>query len=104
MLTYHGLPWRGELWLSDDLRLGPPSQFADSRSGPQVVVIDAMVEGIGYQGITANFQKRVHELRIFLAVVLGICTEPVRPKNGWVADFDEQRRPTACTLRSVGYW
>ncbi len=48
LLTYHGLPWRGELWLGDDLRLGPPSRFADALLGPQVVVVDAMAEGIGY--------------------------------------------------------
>jgi hypothetical protein len=25
-LHYEGLPWKGELWLSDTLRLGPPSK------------------------------------------------------------------------------
>ncbi len=104
LLTYHGLPWRGELWLGDDLRLGPPSRFADALLGPQVVVVDAMAEGIGYQGITENFQTRMLELRIFLGVVLGIYATPVRPELGWVAQFDEQGRPTACTLQSIGYW
>jgi hypothetical protein len=104
LLTYHGLPWRGELWLGDDVRLGPPSRFPDALLGPQVVVIDAMVDGIGHSGITANFQTRMQDLRIFLGVVLGICATPVRPELGWVAQFDEQRRPTACTLQSIGYW
>jgi len=104
LLTYHGLPWRGELWLGDDLRLGPPSRFPDALIGPQVVVVDAMVEGIGHQGITANFQTRLRELRIFLGAVLGIYATPVRPELGWVAQFDEQHRPIACTLQSVGYW
>ena len=26
LLTYDGLPWRGELWLESELRLGPPSK------------------------------------------------------------------------------
>lgn len=104
MLIYKGLPWRGELWLGDHVRLGPPSRFPDALLGPQVVIVDAMVDGIGHVGVTANFQVRMRELRIFLGVVLGICAEPVRPENGWVAQFDEQRRPTACTLQSIGYW
>ena len=104
ILTYQGLPWRGELWLGDDIRLGPPSRFPDALLGPQVVIVDAMVDGIGNAGITANFQTRVLELRIFLGVVLGIFATPVRPELGWVAQFDEQGRPTACTLQSVGYW
>ena len=104
LLTYQGLPWRGELWLGDDIRLGPPSRFPDALLGPQVVIVDAMVDGIGHIGITANFQTRTRELRIFLGVVLGISAMPVRPEFGWVAQFDEQLRPTACTLQSVGYW
>ena len=104
MLTYEGLPWRGELWLEDDLRLGPPSRFPDGLSGPQVVVVDAMVEGISHEGTTANFQTRIRELRIFLGAILGIYATPVRPQLGWVAQFDEQQRPTACNLQSVGYW
>ena len=66
--------------------------------------MDAMAEGIGYQGITENFQTRMLELRIFLGVVLGIYATPVRPELGWVAQFDEQGCPTACTLQSIGYW
>ena len=104
LLTYHGLPWRGELWLENDLRLGPPSRFPDALLGPQIVVVDAMVDGIGHNGISANFQTRVRELRIFLGIVLDICATPARPEYGWVAQFDERGRPTACTLQSIGYW
>ena len=104
MLSYQGLPWRGELWLGDDVRLGPPSRFPDTLLGPQVVIIDAMVDGIGHAGIKANFQTRMQELRIFLGIVLGICATPVRSEDGWVAQFDEHGRPTDCTLQSIGYW
>lgn len=104
MLTYDGFPWHGELWLGDDIRLGPPSRFPEALTGPQVVIVDAMVDGIGSSGIAANFQELVHELQIFLGVVLGMRTTLVRPRYGWVAEFDDRRRPTTCTLRSVGYW
>jgi len=104
MLTYEGLPWRGELWLGDDIRLGSPSRFPDALLGPQVLVVDAMVDGIGHTRITATFQSRMRELRIFLGIALGLCAKPVRPENGWVAEFDDQRHPMDCTLRSIGYW
>ena len=103
-LTYDNLPWRGELWLGDDLRLGPPSKFPECQMGPQVVVVDAMAEGIGFHGITANFQTRMLELRIFLGVVLSIYAKPVRNEYGWVPTFDEQGCVTACNLQSIGYW
>lgn len=104
LLSYQGLPWRGELWLSNDLRLGPPSRFPEALLGSQVLVVDATLDGIGQAGITTNFQRLVLELRVFLGAVLGVCTSPVRPEDGWVTDFDERGRPIECALRSVGYW
>src|SRR5258706_16147864 len=36
-LEYDGLPWRGELWLSDTLRLGPPSRIDETALlGPRI--------------------------------------------------------------------
>jgi hypothetical protein len=102
-LSYDGLAWRGELWLGADLRLGPPSKFPEALSGRQVVVVDAMVEGIGPQGITANFQIRVHELVIFLGFLLGVRLTPVRWRQEWVPEVDADGRIEDCTLRSVGY-
>lgn len=93
LLTYDGLPWRGELWLENDLRLGPPSKFPDALLGPQIVIVDAIIEGIGHQGVVVNFQTRLQELRIFLAVILGIYAVPVRPAFGWVPRFDEKNPP-----------
>ncbi|MCZ6680971.1 MAG: hypothetical protein O7E52_27405 [Candidatus Poribacteria bacterium] len=104
MLTYEGLAWRGELWLGKNLRLGPPSRFPSSLLGPQVVIVDAMVEGIGRSGIDANFQSILREIQIFLGVVLGIRATLVRPENGWVAEFDDKNHPIDCQLQSVGYW
>jgi hypothetical protein len=50
LLTYDGLPWQGELWLDHNHRLGPPSKPPDTLLGPQIVILDAMVEGIGRTG------------------------------------------------------
>jgi hypothetical protein len=101
--SYDGLAWRGELWLDAGLRLGPPSKFPEALTGRQDVVVDAMVEGIGQQGITENFQIRVHQLVIFLGCVLGMRLAPVRWRREWVPEVDADGRIEDCTLRSVGY-
>ncbi len=103
LLTYDGLPWRGELWLDDNHRLGPPSKHPDSLLGPQILIVDAMIEGIGQRGVTANFQKRVHELRIFLGFVLGLKLEMSKFERGWVYEADAEGHVTDCRLRNIGY-
>lgn len=101
LLSYDGLPWRGELWLGGDIRLGPPSKFPGALR--QVLVVDAMIDGIGQQGITSNFQIRVHELTIFLGLVLGMHLTPVRWHDEWVPEVGLDGRISDCTLRPVGY-
>lgn len=103
LLTYDGLPWRGELWLDDNHRLGPPSKHPDTLLGPQILIVDAMLEGIGQRGVTANFQKRLHELRVFLGFVLGLKLEMSKLERGWVYEVDSEGRFTDCKLRNVGY-
>lgn len=103
LLSYDGLPWRGELWLDTDHRLAPPSKHPDTLIGPQIVIVDAMIEGIGQQGVTANFQARVHELRVFLAFVLGLNITTSKLQFGWVCDVNAQGSITDCSLRHVGY-
>lgn len=104
LLTYDGLPWRGELWLESQLRLGPPSKYpTDALLGPQALIVDVMVEGIGQQGVNANFQARLHELRVFLSVVLGLNVTTNNFGRGWVCDVDDQVRITDCRLGHVGY-
>lgn len=102
-LMYDGLPWRGELWLDSDLRLGPPSQYPDTTFGPQIVVVDAMVEGIGSKGLAAQFQRTLLELRIFLAVVLGGLFRVVQWERGWVYETDAQGQIRDCRLATLGY-
>jgi hypothetical protein len=103
LLTYDGLPWRGELWLDDNHRLGPPSKYPDSLLGPQILVLDAMMEGIGRWGVAANFQTRLHELRIFLGFVLGLKLEVSKFERGWVCDADAEGCFIDCKLRNIGY-
>ena len=102
-LTYDVLPWRGEVWLDRDLRLGPPSQYPDTTFGPQVVVVDAMVEGIGWQGVNARFQLTLYELRVFLSVLLGGRFEEMKWTRGWAYDIDERGQITDCRLTTLGY-
>src|SRR5829696_6157449 len=102
-LTYDGLPWRGELWLDADHRLGPPSRYPDTLLGPQIVIVDAMIEGIGQRGVIAHFQKRLRALQIFLGFVLGIKLEISKFEEGWVPEVDAEGRITDCKLRHIGY-
>jgi hypothetical protein len=47
-LEYHGLAWKGEFWLDERLRLGPPSiQYEKAGFGPRAIVLDAQVESVG---------------------------------------------------------
>lgn len=102
-LTYDSLPWRGELWLDKNHRLGPPSKHPDSLLGPQIVIVDAMMEGIGRWGVSANFQKRLYELRVFLSFVIGVKFDVSKFEQGWVYDTDAEGRYTDCKVRNIGY-
>ena len=103
LLTYDGLPWRGELWLDADHRLGPPSKHPDTLLGPQIVILDAMIEGIGQYGITGNFEKRLKEIRVFLGFVLGLKLELNKPKQGWMHEVDAEGKGPKCKLGFIGY-
>ena len=103
-LTYDGLPWRGELWLDADHCLGPPSKHPDALLGPQIVIVDAMIEGIGQQGVTDKFHRRLHELRVFLGFVLGLNMTISKFESRWACDVNAQGGITDCTLRHVGYF
>lgn len=105
VLLYQGLPWTGELWLTDTLRLGPPSRFAPALHSTQALIVDAQVSGIGWQGVLANFGRLLREVRLVLSPVLGVH---LRAESGsaqdWVPEFDDQRKLTDCRLRATGYW
>lgn len=105
LLAYNGLPWCGELWLDSKLRLGSPSKHpTDALLGPQALIVDAMVEGIGNQGIRSRFEISLNELRVFLSVVLGLHVATSKFERKWVCQLDEQGRIEECKLGHVGYW
>lgn len=103
LLSYEGLPWRGELWLDAEHRLGPASKRPDALMGPQIIIVDAMVEGIGLRGISANFQKRLYEIRVFLCAVLGLNVTTSKFERGWTCEMDELFRIKDCKLGHIGY-
>ena len=103
LLAYTGLPWRGELWLDADTRLGPPSKFPNSLLGPQNIVVDLMVEGIGHQGLAARRQRRLEEIRVFLGILLGINPTPVRSEYGWVTSVDPASGEVTSAMAVLGY-
>lgn len=100
-LIYKHRPWRGELWLENDLRLGPPSKYVSWINAPQVIIVDAMVEGIG--GVNSEFDLIVRELSIFLTVLIGINV--TKERSGWVWTYttDATLKVTECDLRHLGY-
>lgn len=103
-LEYDGLPWTGELWLTDTLRLGPPSRFPPALLGPQVVIVDAVVEGIGHAGLQEAFTRQLRELALVLSPILGVALgDRMQFRQGWVAEIDEQNRYTDCRVHSTGY-
>lgn len=105
LLAYYGMPCFGELWLESELRVGPPSKHpTDALLGPQVFIVDAMVEGIGSRGIRTRLEILLNELRVFLSVVLGLHVKTVKFERGWVCEFDEKGRIEECKLGQVGYW
>jgi hypothetical protein len=69
-LYYTGLPWRGELWLDDAIRLGPPSQlYEGTLHGPRVILVDAMVDSIGPKASAHVIAQLLQEVAIFMAIV-----------------------------------
>ena len=101
--TYDVLPWRGELWFDGDLRLGPPAKYPPALFGPQVVVVDAMVEGIGFEGVNDQFQRKLAELKIFLCALLGSRFEIDQWRDGWSYEVDERGAIIDCRVAHLGY-
>lgn len=104
-LYYEGLPWHGELWFGENLRLGPPSRHdSSSLLAPQVIIVDAEVEGIGWQGVNSAFDLILRELSIFLGAVVGIAVKVEESGRAWTYELDEAGRVISCDVRSLGYW
>jgi len=104
-LHYEGLRWRGELWLGENLRLGPPARHdSSSLVAPRVIIVDAEVEGIGWQGVNSAFDLMLRELCIFLGAVVGIAVEVEESGRAWTYEIDEAGKVVRCDVRPLGYW
>lgn len=103
-LIYEGLPWRGEFWLDDRLRLGPPTRQDEMLLGSRVILVDAEVPGIDAKDAFSNFAVKLRELAVFLSVF--IRKEVRVPRNcqrQWTFTARPDGQPE-CELRFVGYW
>jgi hypothetical protein len=102
-LSYDGLPWCGELWLDDTLRLGPPSRQDDTAlRGPRIVIVNALVDCINPGHVSFVFDQFLRELSAFLSVVMRsyVCV----PKQGraWTWPSGPSAAPE-CAIRNLGY-
>lgn len=100
-LQYEGLPWRGELWLDDTLRLGPPARQDDStaRNRPRIVHADIMLECIGPDEAPWALRQLLDELSAFLSVIMGKYIR--RADQGWAWTYMAGLED--CEVRSIGY-
>jgi hypothetical protein len=99
-LEYDGLPWCGEFWLDDTLRLGPPSrQYERALLGPRVIIVDAVVSCVGPADAGSVFNAWLGELSAFLSVVMGIGVQ--MPEQGQVWTWSEGTAD--CAVRQLGY-
>jgi hypothetical protein len=104
-LSYDGLPWRGELWLDDTLRLGPPSQQDETALlGPRIILVHELINGIDLQHASASYMVMLRELSVFLSVVMGTNVR-VSPNGGrgwtWSTNSSGQ---VECEIGNIGYW
>ena len=104
LLHFDGLPWRGELWLGNSLRLGPPSEQDESALlGPRYIVVDSQVAGIDWSDALSHFDVLLRETAVFLTVVLRtLVTVPENGKRDWT--WTPAADGTArCEVRQTGY-
>jgi hypothetical protein len=103
-LTYTGFPpWRGELWLGPDIRLGEPTKHGQYLNDPKIITVDALVQGIGLRRVTANFQRLLREISIFLHIVAGIRATPQPPDHTVWVNRVENGQYIECELRHAAY-
>jgi hypothetical protein len=104
-LYYEGLPWRGELWLAANVKLGPPTQdYQEALIGPRVIVVDAMVSGYGRVDAGWKFDHTLRELAAFLTVVLRrrVSKSVSSYRTAWTWDVDAEQRIRTQTVQ-LGY-
>ena len=95
-----GLAWRGELWLDDKTRLGPPSlQDETAIIGPRHVHVNAILECIGEPNIAYAREQMLLEVSAFLSVVMRKAVRLPDQGRAWTLTADMK----ACEVRPLGY-
>jgi hypothetical protein len=102
-LRYYGLRWEGELWLTPDLRIAPASRRPPALMGPQALIVDALVAGIGRKGVREEFGRLIRELQLVIGPILHLHFEQQQHGQDWVPEINDQRQIVDCRLRAVGY-
>lgn len=69
-----------------------------------MIIVDAEVEGIGWQGVNSEFALRLRELCIFLGAVVGIAAKVEENGRAWTYEIDETGKVARCDVRHLGYW
>jgi hypothetical protein len=96
----NGMAWRGELWLDDKTRIGPPSlQDETATIGPRIVHVDAILECIGEPDIVYVRQQTLLEVSAFLSVVTHQAVRLLDHGRAWVWTADMK----GCEVRHLGY-
>ena len=104
-LQYSGLPWRGEFWIEDSLRLGPPSKQDEKVliGTPRIILIDAQVDGIDQLDAYSSFEIILRELSVFLSIVMRMRLHiPISGARGWTWTAKPSGE-IECDLQNLGY-
>ena len=102
-VEYDGLPWLGEIWLDDTLRLGPPSrQYERALLGPRAISVSASVAAIGPADAVEVFRQDLQEVCAFLSVITGHLVQQRDQRQTWTWAINADGT-TACDVRQLGY-
>jgi hypothetical protein len=102
-LEYEGLPWRGELWLSDKVRLGPPSrQYEKALIGPRAILVSALIQGVTVRDAQDMFQEKLQEICAFLSVVTRQNIVITNPRQTWTWE-PGAAATIISSVRNIGY-
>jgi hypothetical protein len=100
---YDGLPWRGELWLDETLRLGPPSmQDETALLGPRAVLVNALVRAVSPNDVGVVFEKKLRELCAFMSVIMRTTVGRPHQRRTWTWELGADGK-TISGIRQLGY-
>jgi len=104
-LRYEGFPWRGEIWLDKNLRLGPSVvQDETALLGSRIIVVDTQINGIDDFHAGFAFRVMLRELSVFLTIVTGFNIMVSSPNGNrdwtWISNKNGE---VESDVRNIGY-